>query len=142
MPKAPYQKMTQATGRGFEKFVGELEGAVLEVLWRDGAATVREVVAQLATDQRVLAYTTVLTILSRLADKGWVVAQKEGRHFRYTATYSRVDAERVVVTQVVRALLSEFGEVAVAQFVKEMEAVDPDQLARLAALSQAEPDEE
>lgn len=142
MPKALYYKMTQASGRGFDKFVGELEGAVLEVLWRDGPATVHEVVAQLATDQRILAYTTVLTILSRLADKGWVVARKEGRHFRYTTTYSRGDAERVVVGQVVRALLNEFGEVAVAQFVKEMEAVDPAQLARLAALSQEEPEEE
>ncbi|HUF48768.1 MAG TPA: BlaI/MecI/CopY family transcriptional regulator [Vicinamibacterales bacterium] len=52
----------------------ELE--VLKVLWETGPATVREVAGQLRRRRRRLAYTTVLTLLSRLRDKGYVAADR------------------------------------------------------------------
>ena len=64
----------------------ELE--VMSILWRLGSATVAEVRAELAED---LAYTSVLSALQTLEDKGYVGHEAEGRAYRYFAT---VDAEK------------------------------------------------
>ncbi|MEU7998292.1 BlaI/MecI/CopY family transcriptional regulator [Micromonospora sp. NPDC049060] len=72
--------------------LGDLERAVMDVLWdsvpgtSDGI-TVREVAD--ALDGRELAYTTVMTVLDRLAGKGMVQREREGRAWRYRAAASR-----------------------------------------------------
>ncbi len=71
--------------------LGELERAVMEVLWgRDSAATVRDVHAELV-DSRAIAYTTVMTVLDRLAKKGVVSRQLDGRAWLYVAEQSCAD---------------------------------------------------
>ena len=65
---------------------GALERDVMEVLWRGNAAlTPAEVREQLGAD---LAYTTVMTILARLHDKGRVDRELRGRAYAYTPTVS------------------------------------------------------
>ncbi|RIV39425.1 BlaI/MecI/CopY family transcriptional regulator [Micromonospora radicis] len=72
--------------------LGDLERAVMDVLWdtvpatSDGV-TVREVADALAG--RELAYTTVMTVLDRLAGKGMVQREREGRAWRYRAMATR-----------------------------------------------------
>ncbi|MFU8852081.1 BlaI/MecI/CopY family transcriptional regulator [Micromonospora sp. SL1-18] len=72
--------------------LGDLERAVMDVLWdldpgtSDGV-TVREVAD--ALDGRELAYTTVMTVLDRLAGKGMVQRRRDGRAWRYRAAASR-----------------------------------------------------
>ncbi len=62
---------------------GELEAAVLAELWAaNEPVPAGEVQQRLPGD---LAYTTVLTILSRLCDKGAVIREKRGRSFVYWA---------------------------------------------------------
>jgi predicted transcriptional regulator len=57
--------------------VSDAELEVLKVLWQAaGPATVRDVVAALGRRRRRLAYNTVLTLLSRLRDKGYVAADR------------------------------------------------------------------
>lgn len=68
--------------------LGELERAIMEVLWAAPAScTARDVLAELP--DRGLAATTVLTVLSRLERKGLVVRDRDGRAHRYRATASR-----------------------------------------------------
>ena len=70
--------------------VGELEGAVMAVLWdAPQGATAREVLDALPGPE--LAITTVLTVLDRLQRKGMVAREREGRAHRYAATHSRAD---------------------------------------------------
>lgn len=69
--------------------LGALERAAMEVLW-DGPVDgllVREVLDRL-TD-RELAYTTVMTVLSRLTEKGFLHRTRDGRAWRYVPTESR-----------------------------------------------------
>jgi len=68
--------------------LGDLERAVMDVLWdRAAPATVREVVDGL--DGRDLAYTTVMTVLDRLAGKGMVERERTGRAWSYQPVAGR-----------------------------------------------------
>ncbi|MEU2338497.1 BlaI/MecI/CopY family transcriptional regulator [Streptomyces sp. NPDC006654] len=72
------EEAREASGR---RARGELESDVLAALWAaDGPQTARQVQDRLPGD---LAYTTVLTILSRLYDKGMLVRHREGRGYAY-----------------------------------------------------------
>ncbi len=87
---------------------GDLERAVMEVLWSaadDGAArTVKEVHAALERD-RSIAYTTVMTVLDRLARKGEVEVAKAGRVNAYRARGTRA----AMTADLMHETLAEFG---------------------------------
>lgn len=69
--------------------MGALESEVLQVLWTaDGPLAPGEVLEALDDD---LAYTTVMTILTRLWEKGLAERAKRGRAYTYTATLSEAD---------------------------------------------------
>ena len=132
-----YRKAQNKNARGLEKFLGDLELAVMNLVWDLESATVSDVLERLNQEKdRQLAYTTVMTIMSRLAGKGWLISEKKGRAYVYQAVYSKQDAEAVAVGSVVRALLEDFGDVAVAQFVRELDEIDSGQLAQLAQLAE------
>jgi predicted transcriptional regulator len=138
MTRHLYGKSLDDSGKGLEKFLGELELAVMEVVWQYAPVSVADVLSHLNTEERSWAYTTIMTIMSRLADKGWLKAEKQGRALIYTAANSRTEAEAKMAGEIVRSLLRDFGDVAVAQFVQEMDQLDPEQLARLADLGSKE----
>src|SRR4051794_34682914 len=73
------------SGQGVEKLLGELELAIMRIVWARGTVTVREVLDAL-TPTRPLAYTTVMTIMSRLADKELLTTLKQGKTYQYRAT--------------------------------------------------------
>ena len=106
---------------------GSLETAVLEVLWKsDHPITPGEVLDALGDG---LAYTTVMTVLGRLWQKGLVGRTRVGRAFAYTATVSAADLS---AEQMHRALeLSNDALATMSQFVG---GLDPEQQARLRTL--------
>ena len=82
---------------------GELEAAVMDLLWRRAApATVREVLAEL-TASRPLAYTTVMTVMDNLHRKGALRREMAGRAWRYSATRSRAEHSAAMLQQVLSA---------------------------------------
>ncbi|WP_152365282.1 BlaI/MecI/CopY family transcriptional regulator [Microlunatus speluncae] len=69
--------------------LGELERKVMERLWdAPDPQSVRDVHQTLSQD-RELAYTTVMTVLDRLAKKGVVRRERDGRAYRYAPVQSR-----------------------------------------------------
>ncbi|MFI8305187.1 BlaI/MecI/CopY family transcriptional regulator [Streptomyces sp. NPDC085927] len=69
--------------------LGELEDAVMTRVWKwNRPVTVREVLEDLQKE-RSIAYTTVMTVLDNLHQKGWVRRQAEGRAYRYEAVSTR-----------------------------------------------------
>lgn len=77
-----------------------LELDCMNALWRLGQATVRDVHAALAAT-RPRAYTTIMTILDRLAQKGMVERQKAGRAWLYKAQLSADQARTHAVVRLV-----------------------------------------
>jgi BlaI family transcriptional regulator, penicillinase repressor len=84
--------------------VGPLELRVLGILRTEEGASVADVRARLAASGSKLAYTTVMTVLSRLSQKGLTVRTREGQRYLYT----RADRSRGVLggmlTRVRRAM--------------------------------------
>jgi predicted transcriptional regulator len=105
---------------------GSLEAAIMDAVWNAGEpVAVRAIVERLnARRAEPLAYTTVMTVMSRLAEKGILDRRKEGRGFVYEA--SAPDAAGLAV----KSVLDTHGDAAVAHFVDEARA-DPAVLARL-----------
>jgi predicted transcriptional regulator len=69
--------------------VSDAELEVLKVLWASGPATVRDVAAALKRQRRRLAYNTVLTLLSRLREKGYVAADRRDTAHLFRALVTR-----------------------------------------------------
>lgn len=72
----------------------------MNVLWRLGQATVRDVHGAMAIT-RPRAYTTIMTILDRLAQKGVVGRKKAGRAWLYTPNLSAEQARTHAVARLV-----------------------------------------
>jgi predicted transcriptional regulator len=69
--------------------VSDSELEVLKVLWTGGPATVRDVAAAFRKRRRTLAYNTVLTLLSRLRDKGHVTVDRRDTAHLFRAAVTR-----------------------------------------------------
>jgi predicted transcriptional regulator len=78
-----------------------LELDCMNMLWPIGEATVREIRERLA-DRRPRAYTTIMTIMDRLAHKGVVERRKAGRAYVYRANLSVEEARAQAVGQIVK----------------------------------------
>lgn len=116
-----------------EGLLGDLEQAVMEIVWDRGEANVHDVQDALA--ERQLAYTTVMTVMNRLAAKGVLEREKRGRAFVYRAAHDGpLGFLRQQARARIRGLLDQFGDLAVAEFVDELSAADAEQLAALEAL--------
>jgi predicted transcriptional regulator len=109
--------------------LGPLEAEVMKILWKAARPMTVRALLERINNRRdpQLAYTTVMTVMSRLVDKGVLARKREGRGYVYEAEVS--DQAELAVRNVLR----EFGDSALAHFVDEARA-DPKTLARLQRL--------
>ncbi|WP_114560202.1 BlaI/MecI/CopY family transcriptional regulator [Desertihabitans aurantiacus] len=115
--------------------LGELERAVMEQLWAaNSALSVREVHQALGSE-RELAYTTVMTVLDRLAKKDVVSRERVGRAWMYRPTSTR----EAMVAEVMHSALGEQEVDRSAALMAFVDRVSPDEMALLReALGQVE----
>jgi predicted transcriptional regulator len=111
--------------------LGALEAEVMELAWRRGGwMGVNDLLAALKGPQR--AYTTVMTIVTRLCDKGLLERRRQGRGFVYRPALSREELAARALRDVLAG--AEDPAAVLAHFVKDLEA-SPELLARLRALA-------
>lgn len=89
---------------------------IMNVLWDRGSGTVAEVQEDLADE---LAYTTVLTVLRTLEEKGHVVHEEEGRAHRYHPAVERHRARESALERMVRRLFSGSPELLMSHLVED-----------------------
>src|SRR5437762_4517763 len=118
-----------------EKFLGPLETEVMARLWKRRSATVRDIVEDLART-RELAYTTVMTIMVRLHDKGLLERTREGKTYVYRPAHTRDEHRARLSRDLARGLVAEFGDAALAAFSAELDTVDATHRAALRRLAQ------
>ena len=121
-------------GTALEKLLGDLEREVMEVMWSRPGGSVRDVLmllnARRASD-RQLAYTTVMTVMARLADKGLLKRRLVGKAHEYEAAENREAFLARASQDIARRMFEDFGEAAVAGFLSVLQDVAPDRLAKL-----------
>ena len=123
--------------KGLRKVFGELEASIMTCLWTRGQGTVADVYKELAT-QRELAYTTVKTIMERLAEKGVLQRDRRQRAYVYTPTQSQEAFVRQVSDAVLNGLFEDFGATISAHLLEEtVRQCDLEELDRLQALIEA-----
>ncbi|WP_084349485.1 BlaI/MecI/CopY family transcriptional regulator [Janibacter limosus] len=107
--------------------LGDLEQAVMDVLWSDDTGrglTVREVSGRLTG--RELAYTTVMTVLSRLETKGVTTRERDGRAWRYHPASSRESMTAQAMRSPLHDLSSADRQAAILHFLAGASADDLD----------------
>jgi predicted transcriptional regulator len=110
--------------------LGPLEAEIMDVVWDRDEVTVRDVHRALRSS-RPIAYTTVMTTLGRLADKGLLRRLEDQPAHRYIPLMTRDQYARSTVKSVVDWLIGHFPDPAVAYFVDRVEKEDERVIERL-----------
>lgn len=110
--------------------LGELELAIMEHIWAHGGEVDVPHIHSCLRRDRDLAYTTVMTVMTRLHEKGLLERSEEKRPYRYRPALSREDYSAGLMLDV----LEEFGDrpAVLARFVERIDPRDADILRKIA----------
>lgn len=89
---------------------------VLQILWRQGPSTVREVMNVLPPGR---AYTSVMSLLNVMIEKKLVTRQPEGRAFRYAARFRPEQTQRKVLRDLLHRLFQGSASSLVARLLEQ-----------------------
>ena len=114
----------------------ELEAEVMEAVWTQQEASVREVMDALnAKAAKPRAYTTYMTILRRLDGKGLLRRRREGKTDYYRPAYTREEYAELRAQAEVAELVDRFGDVALGHFARQIAGLDPERRRALERLA-------
>jgi predicted transcriptional regulator len=124
--------------RGLRVVLFDLEADIMDLVWSESWDTfsVQEVVDGLS-GQRDLAYTTVLTTVRRLFDKGILGRVRDGRRYLYRSKMSRQQFHEQLAQELMRSLPAAGREAALAALVDQVAEDDDEALDRLEAMIRA-----
>jgi len=112
---------------------GELEAEIMRVVWARTEPVAVQTVVDALGEQRRLAYTTVMTVIERLREKGWLDRVRHGRQYRYFAVRSADDYTAELMGQALDASADRAG--ALVRFAGQLGAEEAAALrAALAAM--------
>lgn len=104
----------------------ELEAEVMEQIWTSGETTVRSVMEEINKRAgKSRAYTTYMTIMSRLHKKGVLQRRRDGKADYYAPTYEREEYMALRARSQVEDLVAAYGDVALSHFAQQMANLDP-----------------
>jgi predicted transcriptional regulator len=112
--------------------LGELEERVMTILWKEHPLSVRDVCTRMKRSK--LAYTTVMTTLDRLHNKGLLARTKQGNAFLYLPAIDRAEYQRRVVETALAPMFEQGAAPVLAAFVDIAAQVDEANLVKLEKL--------
>lgn len=127
LPKALTGALDRRSGPE-QWFLGALQSRVLEVISRRGPSTVREITAKM---RGRFAYTTVMTVLGRLHDKGLVGREQHGKGYVYTPRFSLDELRTRMAKYLVDEMVEDFGDIALSHFAGALDRHDRTRLAKI-----------
>lgn len=83
-----------------ENALGPLEADIMQVIWQRQKVTVQDVFDALSKDRQI-AYNTVMTVMTRLAQKGILKRQKDGRAYLYFPTTSQSEVAKGMLQYII-----------------------------------------
>jgi predicted transcriptional regulator len=112
--------------------LGELEERLMTILWHEHPLSVRDVCTRVKRSR--LAYTTVMTTLDRLHNKGLLARTKQGNAFLYIPAIDRAEYQRRVVETALAPMFEQGAAPVLAAFVDMAAEVDETNLTVLERL--------
>lgn len=120
----------------FEDVLGPLAAAIVREVGGRGEASVAEVLEALRRSQRrEHAYTTIMTVMSRLHEKGVLTRERRGRQYIYRPSASEAELVDRLSGLAVDRLVDRYGTAALRHFAVRLADLDPTTRRRLAALA-------
>jgi len=120
---------------GIHQVLGDLESGIMETLWISVNGLTGRQLCESLQKKKHLAYTTVLTVIDRLVNKGLI---KKGKNpdnaYLYTAAIDKEKFTKEISDAVVKGLMEFSGKSALAAFVNVLELEDPDTIWKLEKL--------
>jgi predicted transcriptional regulator len=132
--------MARARSQKVPPALHELEAAIMDEIWRSEEPTTVKLVMD-ALNRKAKpprAYTTYMTVMRRLSDKGLLKRKRSGRMDSYEPTLTREEYQERRAGEEVRGLVDQFGDVALAHFARSLSRLDPAQQRRLRRLASGE----
>lgn len=122
------------TDQKIGKVLGELESEIMEFIWYcPNPISVRDVTENLQ-HKRKIAYTTVMTVMGRLVEKGLLKRKALRNAYIYQSVYSKDRFLTKIARQIIKNFVSNFGETVIAHFVQEVEKLTSDKRKKLSKL--------
>jgi predicted transcriptional regulator len=103
----------------------ELEAEVMEELWGSGESSVRDVMRTLNRRGPDRAYTTYMTVMARLHKKGLLTRRRDGKADYYAPAFGRDEYMARRARAEVDELVSQYGDVALSHFARQVASLDP-----------------
>ena len=109
---------------GLVKVLGPLETDIMQLVWREKFTTVKKVHKALQ-EERDIAYTTVMTTMTRLAEKGVLNRRRDGLAYIYTPAITKRDFEAMMVRRVLDGLMDDYEEETITYILDYLSEHDP-----------------
>ena len=122
-----------------EDVLGPLGAAVMRVAWEQGECTVASVTDALNAGDRQLAYTTVMTVMGRLFERGLLQRTRRGRQYIYRPASDEPTLIEMMGGRAVDQLMERYGTTALRQFAHRLADIDPELRAQLLELASRRP---
>lgn len=119
--------------KGWKKCLGDLEAEIMELVWKKELATVQDILDDICSTKK-LAYTTVMTVMDRLAKKGLLKRKRDGRKYLYSPALSERELEVKLFDSLFSSLFKDWGKPALAHFVETVSKEDIEALNELEKL--------
>ena len=121
----------------FEDVLGPLAAAIVrEVVMRSEASVAQVVEALRRSQGREHAYTTIMTVMGRLHEKGLLARDRRGRQYIYRPTASEAELVDRLSGLAVDRIVDRYGTAALRHFAARLADLDPDIRHRLAVLAE------
>ncbi len=120
--------------------LGDLERQVFLAVRASGRSSVAETAERLASEGRTLAYTTVMTVMTRLWEKGYLFRLRQGKAYIYEAR-EQGEIAGELGGRAVREALEKYGASALIGFVRNLSPEQRAAVARLLADDAAHPED-
>lgn len=121
--------------KGSAKVLGEAESSIMEFIWDEKEASVRQVRDGISKKYKELSFNAVMTIMNRLVEKGLLKKKSHEGVFCYSAAVTRKDFAVSVTKDMISALLKDPALFGAASFTEVSEGLDAETRAKLKKLT-------
>ncbi|MBN1483405.1 MAG: BlaI/MecI/CopY family transcriptional regulator [Chloroflexia bacterium] len=122
---------------GLGKVLGPLEAEIMRAVWQRGPSTVRQI-HRILSGRREIAYTTVMTTMSRLFDKGILARNRQGMAYLYRPAMTKAEFDQWVMHSVLGGLIEAYEDKTIDYLVEYLSEEQPEKLEHLRQVLQAQ----